>query len=42
MRIFKKAFLFFVGAVVVAVEETTKIIKNQQAKLEKSVEKINT
>ncbi len=36
MEVFKKAFLYFVGAVFVAYEEATKAIKEQREKLEKA------
>jgi hypothetical protein len=35
MKHLRKAFLYFVGAVAVAYEETNKAIKEQRAKLEK-------
>jgi hypothetical protein len=40
MDIFKKAFLFFVGAVAIAVEEAEKAIKEQQKKLEHTTHKV--
>jgi hypothetical protein len=40
MDIFKKAFLFFVGAVSIAMEEAEKAIKEQQKKLEHATHKV--
>ncbi len=39
MDLFKKAFLFVVGAIAVAYEEAEKAIKEQQKKLEKVLPK---
>jgi len=39
MDIFKKAFLFFVGAVALAMEEAEKAIKEQQKKREQVAHK---
>jgi hypothetical protein len=41
MDIFKKAFLFFVGAVSIAVEEAEKAIKEQQKKREQATQKVH-
>jgi hypothetical protein len=40
MDIFKKAFLFVVGAVALAMEEAEKAIKEQQKKREQATQKI--
>lgn len=39
MKQLKKAFLFAVGAFAVAYEETTKVVKQQQEKLNKRFER---
>ncbi len=39
MDIFKKAFLYFVGAIAVAYEEAGKAVRSQQKKAEKVVAK---
>lgn len=40
MNIFKKAFLYLVGAVAIAYEETAKAIKDQQKKAHKAQAKV--
>ncbi len=40
MNIFKKAFLFVVGAVAIAMEEAEKAIKEQQKKREQAAHKV--
>jgi hypothetical protein len=37
MQYLKKAFLYVVGAAAVAIEESTKVIKDQQKKLNKTL-----
>jgi hypothetical protein len=39
MNIFKKAFLFVVGAVAIAMEEAEKVVKAQQKKREQATQK---
>lgn len=42
MNVFKKSFLFVVGAVAVAYEEAEKEVKKQRKNLEKMIKRVET